>query len=108
MSETRTPATPAMERTVGRVLSLSRTRAVPRPATIEVAPLRPEGGEAQARRVTTAELAALWSTTRSQIDRLVAAGMPAIDIGSPGSGRRRKRALRFLPAECAAWLAARR
>lgn len=56
------------------------------------------------RRVTIAELAHLWSTTTSQIDRLVRLGMPAIDLSCPRPGRRRKHLWRLEPAECGAWL----
>ena len=46
-------------------------------------------------------------TSRDQIDRLLRAGMPAIDISVPRPGRRRKRSWRINPAEAIAWLAQR-
>ena len=39
-----------------------------------------------------------------QLDRLVAIGCPAIDVGVPRLGRRPKRALRFNPDRVLAWL----
>ena len=66
--------------------------------TPEPAPVEP------GRRVTVAELARLWSTSPSQIDRMLRAGMPGLDLSCPRPGRRRKHLWRLDPEECAGWL----
>jgi hypothetical protein len=53
--------------------------------------------------VTTEELMVILGNGRSNLDDLLAAGMPYLDLGS-GT---KKRFLRFEPAKVIAWLASR-
>lgn len=57
--------------------------------------------------LTASELAQILQVSRCQVDRMVAAGLPALDVGIPRPGRRPKRSLRFDQAAVVAWLAAR-
>ena len=58
--------------------------------------------------LTLAELAENLRLSQSQIERLVAQGLPALDVSIPRPGRRSKRCLRFSPSEVIEWLRARR
>lgn len=79
------------------------------PGPVLVAPPEPERAAVEpGRRLSISELARLWSTTTSQIDRLVRQGMPALDLSCPRPGRRPKHLWRLDPQECAAWLKERR
>jgi len=58
--------------------------------------------------MTVDQIAALLQIHPSQVDRLVACGMTAVDISIPRPNRRRKRSLRFDAAAVLAWLSDRR
>jgi len=58
--------------------------------------------------MTVDQIATLLQIHPAQVDRLVACGMPAIDISIPRPNRRRKRSLRFDAAAVMMWLQERR
>jgi excisionase family DNA binding protein len=55
------------------------------------------------RLMTLAELADYLQVSRSSVERAVAAGMPALDLGRHHPKRRPKRCLRFDLASVLAW-----
>ncbi|HEY3175785.1 MAG TPA: hypothetical protein VGK94_08505 [Candidatus Polarisedimenticolia bacterium] len=58
--------------------------------------------------LTLAQLCARLQTSRSKVERDVAAGLPCIDIGRHHEGRRPKRSLRFSWPAVLSWYAGRR
>jgi len=87
----------SVEPTIARILDGSR--AVPPGDRIGIV----EDG----RLLTIREVAARYAASPATIERLVAEGMPCLDLAIHRPGRRPKRNLRFDPAACDRWLARR-
>lgn len=102
------PSTPATYLRAG-AKSTEKRRAATFPEAVRIAQTVSSQQPASAPQLDTlATLADFLGASRSTVERLVADGLPHLDIAHARPGRRLKRNLRFIRSEVVAYLKARR